>query len=56
MFNKGTISILDAIDEGVCLLGPSFFDKYKDKLIKLKKIGLKKDPPVWVLPNTMFIE
>lgn len=56
MFNKGTVSILDAIDEGICLLGPNFFNDYKEKLIKLKKIGLKKDPPVWILPKTMFIE
>ena len=56
MFNKGTVSILDAIDEGICILGPNFFNDYKEKLIKLKKIGLKKDPPVWILPKSMSIE
>lgn len=56
MFNKGTVSILDAIDEGICILGSNFFNHYKEKLIKLKKIGLKKDPPVWILPKSMFLE
>jgi len=56
MFNKGTVSILDAIDEGICILGSAFFNHYKDKLIRLKKIGLKKDPPVWILPKSMFLD
>lgn len=56
MFNKGIVSILDAIDEGICILGFNFFNDYKEKLIKLKKIGLKKEPPVWILPESMHIE
>jgi predicted nucleotidyltransferase len=53
LFFRGVISALDAIDEGICLFGNDFFQKYRKKLAKLKKLGLKKDPPVWILPNNM---
>lgn len=53
MFHDGIISNLDAIDEGRCLLGHEFYKKYKRKIEDLKKLGLKKDPPVWILPKSM---
>jgi len=56
MFFRGVVSILDSIDEGICLYGEDFFKSYKNKLIKLKEKGLKKDPPVWILPDSMTIE
>lgn len=56
MFHEGVVSILDAIDHGICIVGYDFFYKYKDKMEKLKKKGLKRDPPVWVLPENMFID
>ncbi len=56
MFFKGVVSILDGLDEGICLFGEEFFDNYHTKLLKLKKLGLKKDPPIWILPKTMIID
>lgn len=56
MFHEGTVSNLDAIDEGKCLLGHDFFMKYKQKLDYLKSKGLKKEPPVWILPKSMIID
>ncbi|TFF89533.1 MAG: hypothetical protein EU549_00240 [Promethearchaeota archaeon] len=56
LFHNGTVSALDAIDEGICLYGMDFFKKYERKLNKLKKRGLYKDPPVWVLPESMEVE
>lgn len=56
MFSMGIISILDAIDEGICLSGEDFFEAYKAKLKILKDRGLRKDPPVWILPKSMKIE
>lgn len=56
MFNEGVVSNLDAIDEGICLLGHDFFVKYKKKIEYLKNEGLRKDPPVWILPDSMTIE
>lgn len=56
MFFKGIVSILDSIDEGICLYGDDFFKDYKTKLDILKSRGLKKDPPVWILPERMVIE
>ena len=56
MFFKGVVSTLDSIDEGIPLWGNEFFNKYQGKLAKLKQIGLKKDPPVWILPKKMVIE
>lgn len=53
MFHDGIVSNLDAIDEGKCLLGHEFYSKYKKKIENLKKIGLKKDPPVLILPESM---
>ncbi|TFG01237.1 MAG: nucleotidyltransferase domain-containing protein, partial [Promethearchaeota archaeon] len=50
MFHQGIVSNLDAIDEGKCLFGNEFFQKYKNELEKLKKRGLKKEPLVWILP------
>lgn len=55
MFYEGVVSILDSIDEGICLLGEEFFEKYKKILNKLKERVLKKDPPVWILPESMEI-
>ena len=56
MFSMGIVSILDAIDEGICLLGEDFFKEYKAKLKILKNRGLRKDPPVWILPKSMKIK
>lgn len=56
MFHEGVVSILDSIDEGICLLGNKFFETYKKKLIYLKGKGLRKDPPVWILPKSVTIE
>ena len=56
MFHDGIVSNLDAIDEGKCLFGHEFFSKYKKKIENLKKLGLKKDPPVWILPKSMSSE
>lgn len=56
MFNKGTVSVLDAIDEGICLFGFDFFEKFKKKIEQLKERGLRKDPPVWILPESMIID
>lgn len=54
MFHEGVVSILDAIDHGICVFGSDFYRKYKDKLEKLKERGLKRDPPVWILPKSML--
>jgi len=56
MFIEGIVSILDAIDEGICLLGQDFYKIYKRKIESLKKKGLRKDPPVWILPDSMNID
>jgi len=56
MFCKGVISILDAIDEGICLLGQDFFNRYKKKIEILKERGLRKESPVWILPKSMIVE
>ncbi len=37
MFIEGIVSILDAIDEGICLLGQDFYKIYKRKIESLKK-------------------
>jgi predicted nucleotidyltransferase len=55
MFYEGVVSILDSIDEGICLYGEKFFKKFQVLLKKLKEKGLKKDPPVWILPKSMEI-
>jgi len=55
MFYEGIVSILDSLDEGICLFGKEFFNTYKKKLNILKRRGLKKDPPVWILPKSMEI-
>jgi hypothetical protein len=54
MFHEGVVSILDAIDHGICIFGQDFYNNYKTKLKKLKEKGLKRDPPVWILPENMF--
>ena len=54
MFHEGVVSILDAIDHGICVYGYDFYNEYKNKLQKLKKKGLRRDPPVWNLPESMF--
>ncbi len=56
MFQEGIVSILDAIDEGICLLGREFFKIYKKKINTLKSKGLRKEPPVWILPKSMAID
>ncbi|KKN13284.1 hypothetical protein LCGC14_1007940 [marine sediment metagenome] len=55
MFHEGIVSILDAIDHGICVFGCDFYKEYKEKLEKLKEKGLKRDPPVWILPESMFL-
>lgn len=54
MFHEGVVSILDAIDHGICIFGHDFYNHYKNKMQKLKEKGLKRDPPVWILPESMF--
>lgn len=56
MFHEGIVSILDAIDHGICVFGYDFYKTYKEKLEKLKEKGLKRDPPVWILPESMFLD
>ena len=56
MFHEGVVSILDAIDHGICVFGYDFYKKYKKKMEKLKEKGLKRDPPVWILPESMFLD
>ncbi|MFX1502073.1 MAG: nucleotidyltransferase domain-containing protein [Promethearchaeota archaeon] len=56
MFFEGVVSILDAIDHGICVFGYDFYKDYKEKLEKLKKKGLKRDPPVWILPESMYLD
>ena len=56
MFHEGVVSILDAIDHGICIFGHDFYKAYKEKLEKLKEKGLKRDPPVWILPKSMYLE
>ena len=56
MFHEGIVSILDAIDHGICVFGYGFYKDYKEKLEKLKEKGLKRDPPVWILPENMFLD
>jgi predicted nucleotidyltransferase len=56
MFHEGVVSILDAIDHGICVFGSDYYKKYRDKLEKLKERGLKRDPPVWILPKSMYLE
>ena len=56
MFHEGVVSILDAIDHGICVFGYGFYKNYKEKLERLKEKGLKRDPPVWILPESMFLD
>ena len=56
MFHEGVVSILDAIDHGICVFGYDFYKDYKEKLEKLKEKGLKRDPPVSILPESMFLD
>jgi len=56
MFHEGVVSILDAIDHGICVLGFDFYRSYKDQMEKLKEKGLKRDPPVWILPESMYLD
>jgi len=56
MFHEGVVNILDAIDHGICVFGYDFYKDYKEKLEKLKEKGLKRDPPVWILPESMFLD
>ena len=54
MFHEGVVSILDSIDHGICIFGKKFFRLYREKLERLKQRGLKRDPPVWILPESMY--
>ena len=56
MFHEGVVSILDAIDHGICFLGFDFYRSYKEQMEKLKEKGLKRDPPVWILPESMYLD
>ena len=56
MFYEGIVSILDAIDHGICLYGQEFFLDYQEKLIYFKSKGLKRDPPVWIIPKEMKLK
>lgn len=56
MFHEGVVSILDSIDHGICVFGYDFYKEYKDKMEKLKEKGLKRDPPVWILPESMYLD
>ena len=56
MFLKGVVSILDAIDHGICIYGLDFYNEFKKQLERLKNKGLKRDPPVWILPDEMTFD
>ncbi len=56
MFREGIVSILDAIDHGICLYGFEFFQDYKERLDYLKTKGLRREPPVWILPEEMSFD
>jgi predicted nucleotidyltransferase len=56
MFYRGVVSILDSIDHGICMYGNAFFDDYVKKLNYFKSKGLKRSPPVWILPKEMSVE
>ena len=56
MFYEGIVSILDAIDHGICLFGQEFFLNYQKKLKYFKSRGLKRDPPVWIIPKEMVLK
>jgi len=47
---------LDATVHDICVFGYDFYKGYKEKLEKLKEKGLKRDPPVWILPESMFLD
>lgn len=56
MFYEGVVSLLDAIDHGVCLYGLGFFNEYLQKLNHFKNKGLKRIPPVWIIPEEMSLD
>lgn len=56
MFYEGVVSILDAVDHGICLYGSRFFKEYEEKLEYLKDKGLRREPPVWILPSEMSLD
>lgn len=56
MFYEGVVSLLDAIDHGVCLYGFEFFNDFIQKLNYFKNKGLKRIPPVWIIPEEMSLE
>lgn len=56
LFYDGIVSILDAIDHGICLHGSEFFNEYLQKLNHFKSKGLKRTPPVWIIPEEMSLE
>ncbi len=49
MFARGNALILDSINEGIPLLGKSFFKIYKEKLNQLFQKGLKRSRCTWIL-------
>jgi predicted nucleotidyltransferase len=56
MFIEGIVSILDSIDHGICLYGFEFYNQYRKWLEHLKTKGLRRDPPVWFLPEKMTFD
>ncbi len=51
MFFEVIDSILDSIDHGICLMGHTFFNKYKNLLKELKERRLKRGSSGWQLPE-----
>ena len=49
MFERGNALVFDSINEGIPLLGESFFTRYKEKLNQLFQRGLKKSKCTWIL-------
>ncbi|MHA1671732.1 MAG: nucleotidyltransferase domain-containing protein [Promethearchaeota archaeon] len=49
MFERGNAFILDSINDGIPLVGESFFTCYKERLNQLFQRGLKKSKCTWIL-------
>ena len=52
MFRYGNALLLDALDEGVPLVGKDFFDTYKKQFNAMIEQGLKRSRCTWILPIT----
>lgn len=50
MFLRGEVIILDALDEGIPLMGEFFFRSYKKRFDELVQEGLKRSRCSWILP------